>query len=173
MAALIKAPDRARRSLRHEGSLDQASSATSQIEIIIPKAEKARARSDRTTHLHGRRAGIPHHGVATVRATSRHHRDRRATLPAGQNIVRIDGKEVARWVELRREASSAPSNRPAGTLVVRDVGSDPPQALVMTNDGLNVTGEYLRSAPPDVDANGRPAVTFRLQSAKAPFSSAS
>jgi SecD/SecF fusion protein len=35
-----------------------------------------------------------------------------------------------------------------------------PQALVMTNDGLNVTGDDLRTVAPDVDETGRPQVSF-------------
>lgn len=128
-----------------------------QIEIIIPNAEKQ--------ELDAIERRIYTAGVLEFRITaSRQFEQHRAIieiaerLPKGQNIVRIDGKEVARWVDYDEE-KFGPVETAGRMLVVRE-GSDPPQALVMTNDGLNVTGEYLRSAKPDVDATGRPAVSF-------------
>ncbi len=128
-----------------------------QIEIIIPNAEKQ--------ELDAIERRIYTAGVLEFRITaSRQFEQHRAIieiaerLPKGQNIVRIDGKEVARWVDYDQEKFG--TAEAAGRMLVVREGSDPPQALVMTNDGLNVTGEYLRSAKPDVDGTGRPAVSF-------------
>lgn len=132
-----------------------------QIEIIIPKAEKAELEAiERRIYT----AGVLEFRITASRQFEQHRAiiELAEALPANQNIVRIDGKEVARWVEYDEKQFGSPEQAD-GALVVRTT-SKVPQALVLTNDGLNVTGEFLRSAAPDVDQTGRPAVTFIFNS---------
>jgi SecD/SecF fusion protein len=132
-----------------------------QIEIIIPNAEKQELDAiERRIYT----AGVLEFRITASRQFEQHRAiiELAERLPKGQNIVRIDGKEVARWVDYAQDkfGSAEEADR---ILVVRE-GSDPPQALVMTNDGLDVTGEFLRSAKPDNDSTGRPAVSFVFNS---------
>ena len=132
-----------------------------QIEIIIPKAEKAELEAiERRIYT----AGVLEFRITASRQFDQHRAiiELAEALPANQNIIRIDDKEVARWVEFD-EKQFGNAEQAGRTLVVR-TSSKVPQALVLTNDGLDVTGEYLRSASPDVDQTGRPAVTFLFNS---------
>ena len=132
-----------------------------QIEIIIPKAEKAELEAiERRIYT----AGVLEFRITASRQFDQHRSiiELAEALPANQNIVRIDGKEVARWVEFDDKQFGTPEQA-SRVLVVRTTSKEP-QALVLTNDGLNVTGEFLRSAAPDVDQTGRPAVTFIFNS---------
>jgi SecD/SecF fusion protein len=160
MAALIKALiERVDPSGTKEVSIKKFGD--DQIEIIIPKAEKAELEAiERRIYT----AGVLEFRITASRQFDQHRAiiDLAEALPANQNIVRIEGKEVARWVEYDEKQFGSPEQAD-GTLVVRTT-SKVPQALVLTNDGLNVTGEYLRSAAPDVDQTGRPAVTFIFNS---------
>lgn len=86
-------------------------------------------------------------------------------LPPGINDVQLDGHKVAEWVAYDLE-EFGPVSRPDKRVVKRMAGKTP-QALVLTNDGQNVTGDYLRSATAGIDQRGGPAVnfTFNLQGA--------
>lgn len=132
-----------------------------QIEIIIPKAEKAELEAiERRIYT----AGVLEFRITASRQFDQHRAiiELGERLPANQNIVRIDGKEVARWVEYDEKQFG--NAEQAGRMLVVRTSSKAPQALVLTNDGLNVTGEFLRSASPDNDQTGRPAVTFVFNS---------
>ena len=84
-------------------------------------------------------------------------------LPADRNLVRPDDRPVARWVEIdEREFGDVDQARSRG-LVVRMAGQTP-QALAMVDDGLDVTGQYLRSATADIDETGRPQISFTFNS---------
>lgn len=160
MAALIKALiERVDPSGTKEVSIKKFGD--DQIEIIIPKAEKAELEAiERRIYT----AGVLEFRITASRQFDQHRAviELAEALPANQNIVRIDGKEVARWIEYD-EKQFGNAEQAGRALVVRTT-SKVPQALVLTNDGLNVTGEYLRSAQPDVDETGRPAVTFIFNS---------
>jgi len=81
-------------------------------------------------------------------------------LPPDTDVVKIDDREVARWVECDAKQFGPPEEaRTLHKLVVRKVG-DAHQVLAMTDDGLDITGEYLRSASSDLDSSSRPAVAF-------------
>ncbi|MEO2049158.1 MAG: protein translocase subunit SecD [Pirellulales bacterium] len=86
-------------------------------------------------------------------------------LPPGINDVQMDGQKVAEWVAYDLE-EFGPVSQPTNRVVKRMAGQTP-QALVLTNDGQNVTGDYLRSATAGIDPRGSPAVnfTFNLQGA--------
>src|SRR5262249_24107449 len=69
-----------------------------QIEIIIPKAEKAELEAiERRIYT----AGVLEFRITASRQFEQHRAiiELAERLPAKQNVIRIDGKEVARWVE--------------------------------------------------------------------------
>ena len=82
------------------------------------------------------------------------------SLPPGENEVRMGGEKVAEWVSYKVE-EFGPVEQPDNRLVKRMAGQIP-QALILTNDNLNVTGEYLRSSSAGVDQMGRPQVRFTI-----------
>ncbi|RIK77969.1 MAG: hypothetical protein DCC67_12060 [Planctomycetota bacterium] len=157
MAALIKAlTERVDPSGTKEVSIKKFGDG--QIEIIIPKAdEQELAAIERRIYT----AGVLEFRITASPRFAKHQAaiQRARELPPGQNIVRMNNREVARWVEYDQKQFGTPDRAEAMGLVVRVVG-DRPQALVMTDDDLNVTGEYLRSAAPSTDEMGRPAVSF-------------
>ena len=156
MAALIKALiERVDPSGTKEVSIKRFGD--DQIEIIIPKAEQAELEAiERRIYT----AGVLEFRITASRQFAQHRSiiELAERLPANQNIIRIDGNEVARWIEYDAKQFGTPEDA-ARSLVIRTTGKVP-QALVLTNDGLDVTGEYLRSAAPDIDQSGNPAVTF-------------
>jgi preprotein translocase subunit SecD len=80
-------------------------------------------------------------------------------LPADADVVELDGVQMARWIAVdEREFPDAEQLETRG-LVARDV-RDHVQALLVTNDGLDVTGDYLESVSADVDESGRPQMNF-------------
>ncbi len=80
-------------------------------------------------------------------------------LAPGINDVRLNGKKVAKWVAYQLD-EFGPVDQPDGRVVKRMAG-ETPQALILTNDGQDVTGDYLSSAAAGVDPrNGSPAVNF-------------
>ena len=64
----------------------------------------------------------------------------------------------------RREGIPRRSKPPTSAGWSRGMSGKRPQALVMTDDGLNVTGDYLRTVAPDVDETGKPQVSFSFNS---------
>jgi SecD/SecF fusion protein len=86
-------------------------------------------------------------------------------LAPGINDVQLEGHKVAEWVAYDLQ-EFGPVDQPDNRVVKRMAGKIP-QALVLTNDGQNVTGDYLRSATAGLDQRGGPAVnfTFNLQGA--------
>jgi SecD/SecF fusion protein len=99
----------------------------------------------------------------------------RTLTPLTQDVVRNEeGKEIARWVEIDEkefETKDAKGNlvdnplavAKARGLVTRMAGKTP-QALVITDDGLNVEGRYMKSVTPDKDDLGKPQVSFAFDS---------
>jgi SecD/SecF fusion protein len=133
-----------------------------QIEIIIPQAEPQELEYiERRIYT----AGALEFRIVASPNFSEHQSkiDVAERLPPGRDIVRIGEREVARWVPYDdREFGDVDQARQRG-LVTRMSGKTP-QALVLTDDGLDVTGEYLRNASPDVDETGRPQVSFTFDS---------
>jgi len=132
-----------------------------QIEIIIPKAEKQ--------ELESIERRISSSGILEFRITASTQADRHRDiiksaqdLAPGQNVLRLGGRPVARWVPYEQEKLGTPEVARSNGLVIRMAGTTP-QALVMIDD-QNVTGKYLRSSAPDVDEMGRPAVSFVFNS---------
>lgn len=81
-------------------------------------------------------------------------------LPADQNELRIDGKKVAQWMPYEvREFGTVDQN---DLRVTKRQAGDVPQALVLTNDGFDVTGEYLEKCDQGIDETGQPQVNFKF-----------
>ncbi len=133
-----------------------------QIEIIIPRAEK------QELEYIERRISTAGQLVFRITASRRFEEHRRfielaEQLPPGQDIVHLGDNEVARWVEL--DETEFPTLEEAnGRGLVTRVARTTNQALVLTNDGLDVTGERLKAVTPDVDETGRPQVSFAFDS---------
>jgi SecD/SecF fusion protein len=128
-----------------------------QIEIIIPRA------GEQELEYIQRRistAGALEFRITASPQFSRHKTiiDLAERLDPGSNIVELNGREVARWVPYD-VGEFGPPDEDNGRIVKRK-NVNVPQALVLTDDGLDVTGEYLRSASPGVDDTGRPQVNF-------------
>jgi SecD/SecF fusion protein len=133
-----------------------------QIEIIIPKA------TDQELAYIERRISTA--GVLVFRITAspkfKKHQpiiDIAEKLPAGQNIITLssggESREVARWVEIDEKEFPTIEEAQGRGLVTRMSGKTK-QALVMTDDGLDVTGEDIKMVTPDVDEKGAPQVSF-------------
>jgi SecD/SecF fusion protein len=133
-----------------------------QIEIIIPKAE-----AQELEYIERRiyTAGALEFRITASPRFGEHKPiiDIAERLPASKDVVRSGGQIVARWVEYNPQEFGDLDAARARGLVVRMSGKTP-QALVLTNDNLDVTGEFLRSATPDVDETGRPQVSFTFDS---------
>jgi SecD/SecF fusion protein len=129
-----------------------------QIEIIIPKAT-----DQELAYIEKRisTAGILEFRITASPKFKKHQPiiDIAERLPPGQNIVSLSGKEEARWVELDEKEFPTIEEAQARGLVTRMSGNAK-QALVMTNDGLNVTGKNLKLVTPDVDEKGAPQLSF-------------
>lgn len=69
------------------------------------------------------------------------------------------GKVVARWSPLDDEEFPTLEEAVSRGLVTRMDGTTP-QALVLLNDGLDVTGEHLKYVHPDLDERGKPQLAF-------------
>jgi SecD/SecF fusion protein len=141
-----------------------------QIEIIIPRAEKQ--------ELEYIERQISTAGLLVFRITASERFDEHADVidlatdpeltPLSQDVVRSGGKEIARWVEIDKEEFQTGAEDPLAVarsrgLVTRMAGKTP-QALVITGDGLDVTGDYLKTVAPDVDETGKPQVSFSFNS---------
>jgi len=129
-----------------------------QIEIIIPKAgEQELEYIQRRIYT----AGALEFRITASRQFSDHRLiiEEAEQLAPGVNVLTgADGKEIARWAPYEVK-EFGPPDVDDGRIVKRK-NVDEPQALVLTNDQLDVTGEYLSSATPGVDEAMRPQVNF-------------
>jgi len=130
-----------------------------QIEIIIPKASQQELEFiERRIYTAGalefRLTASP------VFTENRQIIELAKALPPGENEVRLDGAKVAEWVAYR-ESEFGPVDEPDNRVVKRLSGSIS-QALILTNDGLDITGEYLEKSSSGIDERGRPQVRFNI-----------
>jgi SecD/SecF fusion protein len=80
------------------------------------------------------------------------------TLPPSMNEVMIGGRTVAEWMPYNLD-EFGPADEPDSRVVKRMAGKVP-QALVLTNDGYDVTGNYLSQSSAGFDETGQPQVNF-------------
>jgi len=130
-----------------------------QIEIIIPKAsqqelEFIERRIYTAGSLEFRITASP------IFTENREIIELAKGLPPGENEVKLAGNKVAEWVAYDEE-EFGPVDREDPRIVKRLAGKKP-QALILTNDGLDVTGEYLKSSSAGFDEQGRPEVRFQF-----------
>ena len=130
-----------------------------QIEIIIPKA------SDQELEFIERK--IYTAGALEFRITAspiftkyRETIELAKALPLGENEVWLDDQKVAEWVAYRTD-EFGPVDQPDKRVVKRLAGTTP-QALVITNDGLDVTGDYMKRSKSGIGRNGKPQVEFNF-----------
>jgi SecD/SecF fusion protein len=130
-----------------------------QIEIIIPTAEQ-----QELDYIQRR---ISTAGALVFRITASEkfpaHRptiNLARALKPGQDVVKTDdGKEVARWVALDEKEFPTIDEANRRGMVTRATPAGP-QALVLTDDGLDVKGDMLRAVTPGVGPTGEPEVEF-------------
>ena len=131
-----------------------------QIEIIIPSAtQQELANIERRIYT----AGALEFRITASRQFDEHKPiiELAERAPEGQDVIKQPGGgEVARWVPFDKTQFGTIEEATAGHGLVTRMSGDTPQALVMTDDGLNVTGRYLRQARADFDDTGNPAVSF-------------
>ncbi len=130
-----------------------------QIEIIIPKAspqelEFIERRIYTAGALEFRITASP------VFTENREIIELAEALPPGENEVRMGDRKVAEWVSYKME-EFGPVESPNRKIVKRMAGTRP-QALILTNDEQNVTGEYLKSSSAGIDQRGRAQVRFAM-----------
>lgn len=128
-----------------------------QIEIIIPKASNQ--------ELEYIERKIVTAGALEFRITAspvftenREIIDLAKALPLGENEVWLGESKVAEWVPYRMD-EFGPADEPTDRVVKRLAGTQP-QALILTNDGLDVTGEYLENSKAGIGRDGQPIVEF-------------
>jgi len=127
-----------------------------QIEIIIPKASQQELEFiERRIYT----AGSLEFRI-TANPVFKAHReiiDLAKLLPPGEKEVRIGDLKVAEWMEYKLEEFGPVEEESA---FVKRMAGKIPQALVLTNDGKDVTGEFLKRSSSSFDEQGRPQVNF-------------
>lgn len=79
-------------------------------------------------------------------------------LPENVNEVTMGGRKVAEWMPYKIE-EFGDVDKPDERIVKRLAGNEP-QALILLNDGMDVTGDYLRQSSSSFDETGHPQVNF-------------
>lgn len=128
-----------------------------QIEIIIPKASQQELEFiERKIYT----AGALEFRIVASPVFSKHRDiiELAKALPPGEREVRRGDSVVAEWMEYDVDHFGN-IDSPDTRLVKRMVGQQP-QALVMMDDGVNVTGEYLKQTSAGIDEKGEPQVNF-------------
>jgi SecD/SecF fusion protein len=130
-----------------------------QIEIIIPKASQ-----EELSHIEKKiyTAGALEFRITASPAFSENREiiELAQALPPNQNEVIMGGKKVAEWMAYKQEEFGAPDE--PNPRVVKRMAGNQPQALVLMNDGYDVTGDYLSQSASGVDEIGNPIVRFQF-----------
>ena len=131
-----------------------------QIEIIIPEVSPAeQLYIERRIYT----AGALEFRITAVPVFSDHRPiiDLANALPPGESEVWVGDEKVAEWVAYRTDEFGG-WDQPDERLVKR--GSEKTtQALILTNDGNDVTGDDLDNVSKGVDEQGRPKVIFSFK----------
>lgn len=128
-----------------------------QIEIIIPKASQEELDFiERRIYT----AGALEFRITAAPGFSENAEiiELAKSLPPSINEVMMGGRKVAEWMPYNEE-EFGPADAPDPRIVKRMAGKVP-QALVLTNDGYDVTGNYLSQSSAGIDETGQPQVNF-------------
>ena len=124
-----------------------------QIEIIIPKAKPEDLKYiERKIYT----AGALEFRI-TASENFRKHLDKikkAKELSSGVNELIVGGEKVAEWVSYDVEHFRGDSD------VVTRMAGEEPQVLVLTDDGQNVTGDFLSGATKSINQSGQAIVEF-------------
>lgn len=93
----------------------------------------------------------------TASTTFKDHReiiDLAKQIPPDENEVWLGESKVAEWVEYKVDEEV--------DFLVKRLAGKMPQALIIVNDGYDVTGSFLRSVTASSDEQGRPQVDFKF-----------
>jgi SecD/SecF fusion protein len=128
-----------------------------QIEIIIPKASQEELDFiERRIYT----AGALEFRITAAPGFSENAEivELAKALPSSINEVMMGGRKVAEWMPYNLE-EFGDVDHPDARVVKRMAGKTP-QALVLTNDGYDVTGNYLSQSSAGIDETGQPQVNF-------------
>ncbi|MDZ4658512.1 MAG: protein translocase subunit SecD [Bythopirellula sp.] len=128
-----------------------------QIEIIIPKASQEELDFiERRIYT----AGALEFRITAAPGFSENTEiiELAKALPPSINEVMMGGRKVAEWMPYKME-EFGPADQPDERVVKRMAGKEP-QALILMNDGLDVTGSYLSQSSSGFDETGQPQVNF-------------
>jgi SecD/SecF fusion protein len=128
-----------------------------QIEIIIPKASQEELDFiERRIYT----AGALEFRITAAPGFSENAEiiELAKSLPPSINEVMMGGRKVAEWMPYNIEEFGDVDD-PDPRIVKRMAGKTP-QALVLTNDGYDVTGNYLSQSSAGIDETGQPQVNF-------------
>jgi SecD/SecF fusion protein len=81
-------------------------------------------------------------------------------LPADMNELCVDDQNIAEWIPY--EVREFGTVEQVDSRVVKRLVGEIPQALVLMNDGLDVTGEYFEKCDQALDELGQPQVNFKF-----------
>ena len=128
-----------------------------QIEIIIPKASPQELEFiERQIYTAG---ALEFRITASpIFTENREIIELAKALPLGENEVWLGESKVAEWIPYRVD-EFGPLEKPDNRIVKRQPGLVP-QALVLTNDGLDITGEFLKKSASGIGRTGQPQVEF-------------
>ena len=128
-----------------------------QIEIIIPKAsDQELAVIERKIYTAG---ALEFRITASpVFSENREIIALAEALPLGEREVWRGKEMVAKWVSYRID-EFGPVDQPDDRIVKRLAGTQP-QALILTDDKLNITGEFLKRSSSGIGRNAKPQVEF-------------
>jgi SecD/SecF fusion protein len=132
---------------------------TKQIQVVIPHAEAAEvARIERV---------ISESGALTFRiiASKLYPQDaeiiKRGESTVGKDVLDASGRVLARWVPVFESEKSSFQNNP--DYATRQRGNNF-EVLVLYNDGVDITGEYLTTVGRGMGERGDPGVSFNFNS---------
>ncbi len=128
-----------------------------QIEIIIPKASQEELDFiERRIYT----AGALEFRITAAPGFSENTEiiELAKALPPSMNEVMMGGRKVAEWMPYKME-EFGPAEQADERVVKRMAGKEP-QALILMNDGLDVTGSYLSQSSSGFDETGQPQVNF-------------
>ncbi len=129
-----------------------------QLEVIVPEVDQSEVDLIKKTVSS---AGVLEFRITANPEDPRHRQAIELASRSAGTTVSIDGKPIARWVQVDTKKIDPAEDR---GLVTRTAADGTVEALVML-DEMNVTGGYLSRALSSYDTNMAPCVNFAFNSA--------